>query len=133
MNNFKGDYLEDAEEKYGVFISDLKYTELRTQVLLELTVEAEKYSREALTEAVSYLEGKNVKFKDLKEMKNQIFRFLGVGKDNLVVGTLDCGDLVEDEENRKYLILCEPGTHPVGTTVETLEHAVYLGEDEDDL
>lgn len=133
MNNFKGDYLEDAAQKYGVFISDLKYTELRTQVLLKLTVEAEKYSREALTEAVSYLEGKNVKFKDLKEMKNQIFRFLGVGKDNLVVGTLDCGDLVEDEENRKYLILCEPGTHPVGTTVETLEHAVYLGEDEDDL
>ena len=133
MNHFKGDYLGDAAQKCGVFISDLKYTELRTQVLLELTVEAEKYSREALTEAVSYLEGKNVKFKDLKEMKNQIFRFLGVGKDNLVVGTLDCGDLVEDEENRKYLILCEPGTHPVGTTVETLEHAVYLGEDEDDL
>lgn len=75
MNNFKGDYLEDAAQKYGVFISDLKYTELRTQVLLELTVEAEKYSREALTEAVSYLEGKNVKFKDLKEMKIRFFDF----------------------------------------------------------
>lgn len=35
-----GDYLEETAKKYGVLISDLKYSEdLRERALLELTVE----------------------------------------------------------------------------------------------
>ncbi len=123
-------YLDDTAERYGVFVSDLRCSPLlREQVLLELTVTSDKYSVESLTEAVSYLEGKKVFFKNREEMRRQIFRYLKIGKDNFVIGSSDCGDLVLDEKNHVYLLLGEPGSHPIGTTVERMEDAVYLGED----
>ena len=94
-----GDYLEETAKKYGVLISDLKYSEdLRERALLELTARA-------------------------------IFSYLDIENDNLVIGNNDCGDLIQDEKNRVFLILCEPGSHPIGTTVENLEDAIYLGDD----
>lgn len=124
-----GDYLEEIAKKYGVFISDLKYSEdLREQALLELTIRAEEYPLDILNEAVGYLENNRVTCKTVEEIKKQIFSYLGIEKDNLVIGNSDCGDLIQDEKNRVYLILCEPGSHPIGTTVQNLNDAIYLGD-----
>lgn len=72
-----GDYLEEIAKKYGVFISDLKYSEdLREQALLELTIRAEEYPLDILNEAVGYLENNRVTCKTVEEIKKQIFLIL---------------------------------------------------------
>lgn len=122
-------YLEDAARKYGVFISDLRCdSALRTQVLLELTVEAEKYSLDTANEAVSYLENCQITFSDFEEMKNHIFNFLKIGKDNFVVGFVDDGVLVRDEEGCISMVICEPESHPIGTTIEDVKDTIPFGE-----
>ena len=117
-------------KKYGVLISDLKYSEdLRERALLELTARAEEYPLMMLNETVGYLENRRVACKTAEEVRRQIFSYLDIENDNLVIGNNDCGDLIQDEKNRVSLILCEPGSHPIGTTVENLEDAIYLGDD----
>ena len=125
-----GDYLEETAKKYGVLISDLKYSEdLRERALLELTARAEEYPLMMLNETVGYLENRRVACKTAEEVRRQIFSYLDIENDNLVIGNNDCGDLIQDEKNRVFLILCEPGSHPIGSTVENLEDAIYLGDD----
>lgn len=127
-------YLETAAQKYGVFISDFRYMEaLKEKALLDLTQQAEHYSLQEVNEAAGYLENRKLNLQSVEEVRRQIFRFLGIGMDNVVIGSSDCGDLVRDERDGVYLVLCEPGTHPIGTSLEDLGDAVYLGEDRNDI
>lgn len=128
------EYLEMKAEEYGVFISDLRCDcFLREETLLDLAQKADQYSIQELNEAVSYLENHTVRLTHPDEVRQQIFRYLGIAKDHLVIGSNECGDLILDEDDQIYLILCEPGTHPVGTAIENMEDAVYLGENRNDV